>query len=64
MQVNPTMRESPMRKREHSPKIFRKHSEIPDLRNLGNQRVNALKGVIDREEKIKREKENEIEERE
>ena len=45
-------------------KIFRKHSEIPDLRNPGNQRVNVLKRVIDREEEIKREKENEREERE
>jgi len=43
---------------------LQKHSEIPDHRNPGNQRVNALKRVIDREDKIKREKEDEREERE
>jgi len=52
------------RKREHSPNSSEKYSEILDLRNPGNQRVNALKRVIGREEKFKREKENEREERE
>ena len=36
--------------------IFNNYSEILDLRNPGNQRVNALKRVIGREEKFKREK--------
>ena len=50
-------------KREHSPK-YGKYCEIPDLWNPGNQRVNPLKRVIDREEEIKRKKENERGERE
>ena len=36
--------------------IFSKYSEILDLRNPGNQCVNALKRVIGKEEKFKREK--------
>ena len=46
---------------ENTRLIFRKYSEIPELRNLGNQRVREK--VIERWE-IKREKENEREERE
>jgi len=38
------------RKREHSPNSSEKYSEILDLRNPGNQRVNALRRVIGREE--------------
>ena len=41
---------------ENTRLIFSKYSEILDLRNPENQCVNALKRVIGKEEKFKREK--------